>query len=92
MAVQSPCDGRRGAHERPTRANEQTPPLQGTDCVTENRKPPFGLDMDFDEALKRFGQTDPEELGMKPQKIAKLPTGNVRKELDLSQPELDLKV
>ena len=48
--------------------------------------------MDFDEALKRFGQTDPEELGMKPQKIAKLPTGNVRKELDLSQPELDLKV
>ena len=27
----------------------------------ETRKPPFGLDMPFEEALERFGRTDPRE-------------------------------
>ncbi len=26
------------------------------------REPPFGLEMDFFEALHRFGQTDPKEM------------------------------
>ena len=31
----------------------------------EKRKPPFVLDISFDEALKRFAQTDPKELTRK---------------------------
>ena len=27
-----------------------------------SREPPFGLDMDFFEALRRFEQTDPKEV------------------------------
>jgi hypothetical protein len=27
-----------------------------------SREPPFGLDMDFFEALHRFGQTDPKDV------------------------------
>ena len=29
------------------------------------RNPPFGLDMNFDEALERFGQTEPDEMPSK---------------------------
>jgi hypothetical protein len=35
-----------------------------------NREKPFKLDMDFDEALRRFAQTDPQELS-EPNKAGK---------------------
>jgi hypothetical protein len=60
--------------------------------MSDDKNTTFGRDIGFDEALSRLAQTKPEELGGKALTINKLPSGNVRKELDPSQPELDLKV
>jgi hypothetical protein len=39
--------------------------------MTKKREKPFHLDMSFDEALKRFAQTDPRELATEKNKPKK---------------------
>lgn len=66
--------------------------------TTEKRRPPFGLDMDFGEALARFAGVDPKEMpkepekqtaGTKPAAVKKLPRrrGSVQPAGKHSQPD-----
>ena len=58
--------------------------------MNDKRKPPFGMDMDFDEAVKRFAQTEPEEINRNPAEISVLAPKSGSKEINPSEPELDL--
>jgi hypothetical protein len=62
--------------------------------MTEKRKndPPFGLDMDFDEALGRFARTKPEEISKTPKGISVLAPKSGSKEITPDQGQLDLEV
>lgn len=60
--------------------------------MTEKRKPPFGMDMDFGEAIQRFGQTDPEELATKASNNKGIAVKMPSKELAPAQRELDLQI
>jgi hypothetical protein len=60
--------------------------------MTDEKNSTFGRDSGFEEAIVRLAQAKPEELGNKSLTINTLPARNARKELDPSQPELDLKV
>jgi len=54
------------------------------------KRPPFKLDMNFDQALNRFAKTDPKELGPKFNNISALPAKRASKELGPVQGLLDL--
>lgn len=55
----------------------------------KKREGPMGLDMDFDEALNRFAQTDPKEITPKASNIRNLAPKSASKEIT-PQGELDL--
>jgi len=54
-------------------------------------EPPLTLDMDFDEAMKRFAQTDPKEITSNANKISTLSGKSGSKEIT-PQGELDLAI
>ena len=58
----------------------------------DKRKPPFGLDMIFDEALRRFAQTDPKEFTKRPRTISRLTPRMPSKELTSKQPSLSVSI
>lgn len=55
----------------------------------KKREGPFSLDMDFDEALQRFAQTDPKEITSNASNIKSLASKSGSKEIT-PQGELDL--
>lgn len=60
--------------------------------MVEKREPPFSLGMGFDEALRRFAQTDPKEITEKPRTISRLSGKMPNKEITQNQSSLALSI
>jgi hypothetical protein len=60
--------------------------------MNDKRKPPFGLDMSFEEAVGRYAQTKPEEITPAANKISVLAPKTASKEITPAQGSLGLDI